>query len=111
MEAMTPDTAVAFATHRMKTFRNQTVASVAGDVLFPFTEADIRQAVSTGAVANQQPGPVTLRVLNRVLHDALKRRLTELDPAFDIRPLPAGALAQQRLKIAEAYRVMIQVAA
>lgn len=111
IDPISPGTAVAFVRQRLDVFRPHLPANMAASPLFPFDEDDLLQAVSTGAfVGGSVPGPVTLRLLSVVLHDALQARLTELartDPTFDVQNVSAGTVTGQLITVAEAYRIMV----
>jgi len=111
IESLSPDAAVAFVRQRLDVFRPNLPANMATAPLFPFDEDDLRQAVSTGAFAGGLgQGPVTLRLLSVVLHDALQARLTKLarmDPAFNVQHVSEATIAGQLIPIAEAYRIMV----
>jgi hypothetical protein len=110
---LSPDDAVAFVHSRYEVFRVQPGNSVAIDPLFPFDEDDIRTAVAVRVISGaSSTGPVSLRMFATILQAALLKRLQEIavgnDPAFDVHAAPADKLHAMRIRVAQAYEIVVR---
>ena len=117
MREIKPAEAVAFAQHRIAIYRQAPQQLIPVGDIFPFTEPDIRQAVSLGAFAAGTAGaavagsgPINLRLVNLTLYAALQERLRHPLPGFDVRTLQRSQLEQYTIRIAEAYRELVSAA-
>ncbi len=56
-------------------------------------------------------GPVNLRLVASVLNSALTSQLQAIareKPGFDVRTVPAGELAKMKIKLAQAYKIVVR---
>ena len=109
-----PEDAVEFVKHRIIGFRDDRRKDPAGNILFPFDDQDIRQAVTSGNLAQNGlgPGRVTIRQLNKVLADILAFRLSSLrqdyGDDFDIVHVSEHELSSHVIQVAEEYRELLR---
>jgi hypothetical protein len=107
------DHAKRFVERRIELFRVDGARGTLCDdlSLFPFDPDDLANAVGPAQAASNgaDPGSITLRTLNQILHRGLERAVLE-NPA-DIAKLPPEALRAARVKVLELFVAEMQAAA
>jgi hypothetical protein len=107
MPPFTPDDAVAYITSRYSVFQLPAAKSIAGEPMFPFTEADIRSAVTVRKAALQaEKRPLNMRMIASFLQFSLSKRLETLAgeaPGFDLGGVPASKLKELMIQLTDAY--------
>jgi hypothetical protein len=97
-DELTADTAVNFAKHRISQYRLQGAQITEKYELFPYTEANIREAVE----ATHGDSAITLRMLNSALYEAIldeKIRLEEVNSSFDLASVSDDAAEQHTVSV------------
>lgn len=109
---LTADDAIAYVNARYQFFRVPSANGLNAEPLFPFDEADIRTAVAVRVLKGADaPGPVNLRLVACVLSAALTdmlQKIADQNPAFDLHALPPGELAAMKVRVAEAYEMVVR---
>jgi hypothetical protein len=109
---LTPDDAIAYVNARYQIFRMPSPNGLNSEPLFPFDEKDIRTAVAVRVLSGAATtGPVNLRLVASVLQSALANRLQEIarqSPGFDVHAVPAGKLTVLKIKVAQAYKIVVR---
>lgn len=109
---LTPDDAIAYVNARYQIFRIPSANGINAEPLFPFDEKDIRTAVAVRVVSGgATTGPVNLRLVASILQSALASRLQEIarqSPGFNLHAVPAGELTELKIKVAQAYKIVVR---
>jgi hypothetical protein len=109
---LTPDDAITYINDRYQIFRIPSPNGINAEPLFPFDERDIRTAVAVRVLSGAATtGPINLRLVASVLQSTLARRLQEIarqSPGFDVHAVPAGELTAMKIKLAQAYMMVVR---
>jgi hypothetical protein len=113
IEPLTPDDAITYVKARYALFRDSANDVPNQHALFPFDEDDIRTAVKVRVMvgAPTEGGPVNLRLLASILQSSLENLMTEIanaDPGFDCRAAAPALLEKLKIRIAQAYKVVVR---
>jgi len=105
---LTPDDAIAFAKCRIDFYRRQSELSFLGNYnLFPFDADDIRDAVKSGAIKEDEEGKITIRMLGVVLNNCIAYRMRELDETFDISKLSDDDITNNVIRLVDYYKRIV----